>query len=74
LEGKGIINIWVLAHIGFILGFIVVSIGFTILLVKKKRERRVGIDALVTLGACAMVMAIGSAVMVFDLLRYLGMA
>jgi len=65
--------VWVLTHIGFIIGFITISVGLSIILVKKRRERRVGTDALVTLGAGAAVMAIGSAIMVFDLLRYLGM-
>lgn len=66
------VNIWVLIHVGFIVGFAAASVGLSILLVKKRRERRVGVDALVTLGALAAVMGIGSVFMVYDLLRYLG--
>ncbi len=59
-------------HVGFIIGFIAISTGLSVLLVKKRREGRVGTDALVTLGAAAAVMAIGSGIMIFDLLRFLG--
>jgi biotin transporter BioY len=60
-------------HVGFIVGFIATSISLSILLVRKKREGRVGKDALVTLGAGAAVMAAGSAIMIYNLLQYLWM-